>query len=98
LLYKNALTALLSVCCYFPEHAHTRTIPLATHLHAPNHQQLNSSRCTRTALRVETAKSGRSKCAQTGNARKCGEKEEKKGDFIAKGEVRIGSINTESGT
>ena len=35
---------------------------------------------------------------QTGTARKCGDKGEKKGDFIPKGEVRIGVINVETGT
>ena len=72
-----------------------------THLTCTHHTPQLSIGNTHTAAcahRVETAKSGRSKCVQTGTARKCGDKGEKKGDFIPKGEVRIGVINVETGT
>jgi NAD-dependent DNA ligase len=45
--------------------------------------------------RVEGAKSGRSKCVQKGKAKSCGSGEEQK---IPKGDVRIGSIDKDSGS
>ncbi|KAJ1424820.1 hypothetical protein B484DRAFT_398175 [Ochromonadaceae sp. CCMP2298] len=45
------------------------------------------------AYRVELAKSNRSACKQKGNAKKCHEEP----PFIAKGEVRVGSFDKESG-
>jgi hypothetical protein len=42
--------------------------------------------------KVELAKSGRSKCAQKGSAKKCVD------PLISKVEVRVGSIDTESGS
>jgi len=53
------------------------------------------------SYRIELAKSTRSACSQKGKAKKCGKgKDTKKGDpkdFIAKGEVRVGSYIEETG-